>query len=42
MTVLSVILISKNQAWNVSRLIESVARCTSALHDTQTILVDSA
>jgi glycosyltransferase involved in cell wall biosynthesis/GT2 family glycosyltransferase len=42
MTVLSTILISKNQAWNVNRLIESVARGTSALHDTQTILVDSA
>ena len=39
---LSVVLISKNQAWNVSRLVESVLRATSYIHSREIILVDSA
>lgn len=42
MNVLSVILISKNQAWNIARLIESVLTETQWLNDCEVILVDSA
>jgi len=42
MTELSVVLITKNQAWNVSRLIESVLEATSSLSSTEVTLVDSA
>ena len=42
MTDLSVVLITKNQAWNVSRLIESVLEAISPLSSTQVTLVDSA
>jgi glycosyltransferase involved in cell wall biosynthesis len=39
---LSVVLISKNQAWNISRLIESVLQATSLVLSKEIILVDSA
>jgi glycosyltransferase involved in cell wall biosynthesis len=39
---LSVVLITKNQAWNISRLIESVLRETSNVSSKEIILVDSA
>ncbi|HKV60689.1 MAG TPA: glycosyltransferase [Candidatus Acidoferrum sp.] len=39
---LSVVLISKNQAWNISRLIESVIEGTSCIPDKEIVLVDSA
>src|SRR5438874_587956 len=39
---LSVVLISKNQAWNISRLIESVLQATSSIISKEVILVDSA
>jgi len=39
---LSVVLISKNQAWNISRLIESVLQATSSILSKEIILVDSA
>lgn len=39
---LSVVLISKNQAWNISRLIESVLTGTSCVSEKEIILVDSA
>ena len=39
---LSVILISKNQAWNVRRMIESVQRETAHLANCEILLVDSA
>jgi len=39
---LSVVLITKNQAWNISRLIESVLRETSCASSKEIILVDSA
>lgn len=39
---LSVILICKNQAWSVARLIESVLRATSSIPSTEIVLVDSA
>lgn len=39
---LSVVLISKNQAWNISRLIESVLRAASSMDSAEIILVDSA
>lgn len=39
---LSVVLITKNQAWNISRLIESVLRETSSVSSKEIILVDSA
>lgn len=39
---LSVVLISKNQAWNVKRLIESVLRETTRVSSREVILVDSA
>jgi glycosyltransferase involved in cell wall biosynthesis len=42
MTDLSVVLITKNQAWSVSRLIESVLEAISPLSPTEVTLVDSA
>lgn len=39
---LSVVLITKNQAWNVARLIESVLQATSSVSSKEIILVDSA
>lgn len=42
MTYLSVVLITKNQAWNVSRLIESVLEAISPLSSAEVTLVDSA
>ena len=39
---LSVVLISKNQAWNIGRLIESVFQATAAIPNKEIILVDSA
>jgi glycosyltransferase involved in cell wall biosynthesis len=39
---LSIVLISKNQAWNISRLIESVLQATSSIPSKEIILVDSA
>lgn len=42
MTQLSVILITKNQAWNVRRLVESVLRETADVTRCEIILVDSA
>lgn len=39
---LSVVLISKNQAWNVSRLIESVMQRTASVSSREIVLVDSA
>jgi glycosyltransferase involved in cell wall biosynthesis len=38
---LSIILISKNQAWNISRLIESVLHSSACLRSREIILVDS-
>jgi GT2 family glycosyltransferase len=42
MTELSVVLISKNQEWNIARLVESVLRETDFLSRREIILVDSA
>lgn len=42
MTELSVVLITKNQAWNATRLIESVLEAISPLSSTEVTLVDSA
>ncbi len=42
MTELSVVLISKNQEWNIARLVESVLRETNSLPSREIILVDSA
>ena len=42
MTELSVVLITKNQAWNATRLIESVLEAVSPLSSTEVTLVDSA
>lgn len=42
MTELSVVLISKNQAWNIARLIESVLQATATIPTKEIILVDSA
>ena len=42
MTELSVVLISKNQEWNIARLVESVLRETDALPSREIVLVDSA
>jgi glycosyltransferase involved in cell wall biosynthesis len=42
MTELSVVLISKNQAWNMGRLIESVLRNTTCVASREVALVDSA
>jgi glycosyltransferase involved in cell wall biosynthesis len=39
---LAVVLITRNQAWNVDRLLASVARETAALPGTEVVLVDSA
>ena len=38
---LSVVLISKNQAWNIPRLVESVLQATSSFPSREVILVDS-
>ncbi len=42
MNKLSVILISKNQEWNIGRLIESILNETSSLETLEIVLVDSA
>jgi glycosyltransferase involved in cell wall biosynthesis len=42
MTGLSVVLISKNQAWNTARLVESVLKETERLPAREVVLVDSA
>src|SRR5215469_3560219 len=42
MVELSVVLITKNQAWNIARLIESVLDATSSVLSKEIILVDSA
>lgn len=42
MTQLSVVLITKNQAWNIARLIESVLEGASSICSKEIILVDSA
>ena len=42
MTELSVVLTTKNQAWNATRLIESVLEAISRLSSTEVTLVDSA
>jgi glycosyltransferase involved in cell wall biosynthesis len=42
MTRLSVVLISKNQAWNIRRLVESVLRGTAHVPGCEVLLVDSA
>jgi glycosyltransferase involved in cell wall biosynthesis len=42
MNELSVILISRNQEWNIARLVESVLRETAPLPSTEIVLVDSA
>jgi glycosyltransferase involved in cell wall biosynthesis len=42
MTDLSVVLISKNQEWNIARLVESVLRETATLSAVEIVLVDSA
>lgn len=42
MAELSVVLITKNQAWNIARLIESVLDATSSVRSREIILVDSA
>jgi glycosyltransferase involved in cell wall biosynthesis len=42
MTELSVVLISKNQEWNIARLVESVLRETEPLPGREIVLVDSA
>jgi glycosyltransferase involved in cell wall biosynthesis len=42
MTVLSVVLISKNQEWNIARLIESVLRESASPPRNEIVLVDSA
>lgn len=42
MTELSVVLISKNQEWNIARLVESVLRETASFPATEIVLVDSA
>jgi glycosyltransferase involved in cell wall biosynthesis len=39
---LSIVLISKNQAWNIGRLIESVLQASSSIATREVILVDSA
>jgi glycosyltransferase involved in cell wall biosynthesis len=39
---LSVVLISKNQEWNIARLIESVLRETNTFSEKEIVLVDSA
>jgi glycosyltransferase involved in cell wall biosynthesis len=42
MIALSVVLISKNQAWNICRLIESILAGTTCVSSKEVILVDSA
>ena len=42
MTELSVVIITKNQAWNISRLIESVIKETAAVRSYEVVVVDSA
>ncbi len=42
MSGLSVVLISRNQEWNIARLVESVLKETAHLHATEIMLVDSA
>ena len=42
MTELSVVLIAKNQAWNIARLIDSVLEASASISSNQIILVDSA
>src|SRR5882762_7167038 len=42
MTELSIVLISKNQAWSIVRLMESVIRETASVRSKEIILVDSA
>jgi glycosyltransferase involved in cell wall biosynthesis len=42
MTELSVVLISKNQAWSIVRLMESVVRETASVPSKEIILIDSA
>jgi len=42
MAELSIVLISKNQAWNMSRLVESVLRNTTCVSSREIVLVDSA
>jgi len=42
MVELSIVLISKNQAWNIARLIESVLQATAGIPTKEIILVDSA
>lgn len=42
MVKLAVVLISRNQAWNIARLIESVIKETEAIPSREIILVDSA
>ncbi len=42
MPVLSVVLISRNQEWNIARLVESVLDHAAAVTDCEVILVDSA
>ncbi|HYN88791.1 MAG TPA: glycosyltransferase [Ardenticatenaceae bacterium] len=42
MTTVAVVLISKNQAWNTGRLVESVLRETATLPSIEVVLVDSA
>ncbi len=39
---LAVVLISKNQEWNIARLIESVLKETTGFHSKEIVLVDSA
>lgn len=39
---LSVVLITKNQAWNIARLVESVLEATSSISAREILLVDSA
>lgn len=42
LTTLSIVLITKNQAWNVRRLISSVLSLRERMPDTEIVLVDSA
>ena len=42
MNKLAVVLITKNQAWNIERLIESVLRATAGVASSEVWLVDSA
>lgn len=42
MTELAVVLIGKNQAWNIARLIESVLQGTTCVSSREVVLVDSA